>query len=40
MNLKMINQPMQSFSRIYPNSLDDFSLNGRLRLNQSTGFSR
>jgi hypothetical protein len=26
--------------RIHPNSLDDFSLNGRLRPKQSTGFSR
>ena len=29
-----------SFSRIHPNSLDDFSINGRSRPQQSTGFSR
>ena len=32
-----LSQKIQSLSRIYPNSLDGFSLNGRLRPKQTTG---
>ena len=40
LNQKNLMKKFLSFSRINPKSLDDFSLNGRSRPQQSTGFSR
>ena len=40
LNQKNLMKKFLSFSRIHPKSLDDFSINGRSRPQQSTGFSR